>query len=91
MKIRPAGSFFSIDEAMRRVREVRTRQELEGVLREWCGDVFDLSTLQCRYYCEDRRIGWHTYLLTADYADGQYRQQAVAFADLPLEELCDAG
>lgn len=91
MKIRPAGSFFSIDEAMRRVREVRTRQELEGVLREWCGDVFDLSTLQCRYYCEDRRIGWYTYLLTADYADGQYEQQAVVFADSPLEELHAAG
>ena len=89
MKIRPAGSFFSIDEAMRRVREVRTRQELEGVLREWNGDGFDLVTLQCRYYCEDRRIGWHTYLLTADFDDGQFPQQAVAFADSPLEELCD--
>lgn len=87
MKIRSAGSFFSIDEAMRRVCEVRTRQELEGVLRNWNGDVFDLSTLQCRYYCEDKRIGWHTYLLTADYADGQYKQQAVAFADSPMEEL----
>lgn len=91
MKIRPAGSFFSIDEAMRCVREVRTRQELEGVLREWSGDVFNLSTLQCRYYCEDRRIGWHTYLLTADYVDGQYEQLAVAFADSPMEELYDVG
>ena len=89
MKIRPAGSFFSIDEAIRRVREVRTRQALEGVIREWDGDVFDLATLQCKYYCVDRRIGWHTYLITADYTDGQYRQQAVAFADSPLEELCD--
>ena len=89
MRIRPAGSFFSIDEAMRRVREVRTRQELEGVLREWNGDVFDLSTLRCRYYCRDERIGWDTYMITADYADGQYSQQAVAFADSPLEELCD--
>lgn len=87
MKIRPSGSFFSIDEAMKRVREVHTRQELEGVLRDWNGVVFDFSTLQCRYYCEDKRIGWHTYLLTADYADGQYEQQAVAFADSPLEEL----
>lgn len=85
MKIRPAGSLFSIDDAMRRVREVRTRQELVGVLREWNGGVFDLSTLQCRYYCEDKRIGWHTYLLMADYADGQYKQQAVAFADSPME------
>lgn len=74
---------------MRRVREVRTRQELEGVLREWNGDVFDLSTLRCRYYCRDERIGWDTYMITADYADGQYSQQAVAFADSPLEELCD--
>lgn len=87
MKIRPAGSFFSIDEAMRRAREVRTRQELEGVLREWNGDVFDLSTFQCRYYGEDERIGGNTYMFTADYADGQYEQQAVAFADSPMEEL----
>ena len=91
MKIRPTGSFFSIDEAMRRVREVRTRQELEGVLREWSGDVFDLSTLQCRYYCDDRRIKWHTYLITADLLDGSYKQLAVAFADSPMEELYDVG
>jgi hypothetical protein len=68
-----------------------TRQELEGVLRDWNDDVFDLSTLQCRYYCEDRRIGWHTYLLMADYANWQYKQQAVAFADSPMEELYDVG
>lgn len=76
---------------MRRILEVRTRQELEGVLREWNGDVFDLATLKCRYYCEEARIGWHTYLFTADYADGQYESQAVAFADSPLETLNSEG
>jgi hypothetical protein len=88
MKIRPAGSFFSIDEAMKRVKEVHSIKELkECLLTDFGGEYYKLDTLKCRYYCEDERIGWHTYLLTADLADGRYEQQAVVFADSPIENL----
>ena len=87
MVIRPAGSFFSIDEAMSRAKEVGTMDELKSYIREMFGDIMNLDTLQCRFYVEDDRIHWHTYLITADYADGSYKHQAVVFADSPMETL----
>ena len=87
MHIRPAVSFFTIDEAMERVVEIKSLQELKEHLLDVFGNIFNLDTLQCRFYCDDNRIGWHTYLITADFANGEYEQQAVVFADSPMEDL----
>jgi hypothetical protein len=46
-----------------------------------------VHTLKCRFYCDDSRIGWHTYLITADFTDSTYKQQAILFADGPMEDL----
>lgn len=90
MLIRPAGSFFTLDESMKRVKEVHSIKELmECLLTDFDGEYYKLDTLKCRYYCEDNRIGWHTYLLTADLADGRYQQQAIAFTDSPIENLSE--
>lgn len=82
MLIRPACSGMTLDESMERAKEVLTQESLIECLKEnFCGDVFNLDTLQCKEYGLDERIGWMTYLLTADFADGTYKQQAVAFAN----------
>ena len=90
MHIRPAASFLSLDESMERVKEVNTIKELKDCINNHFGGVyFDLDTLQCTHYCKDNRIGWDTYLLTADYIldDKVVPQQAVAFADGPVDKL----
>ncbi len=87
MRIRPAGSFFTLHESMERMVEVKSLQELKDHIKNVYEDTFNLDTLQCRFYCDDSRIGWHTYLITADYTDGTYKQQAVVFADGPMEDL----
>ena len=87
MIIRPAGSFFTIEESMERSVEVQSLQELKEHILDVFGCVFNLDSLQCRFYCDDDRIGWHTYLITGDYADGSYKQQAIFFADSPMSEL----
>lgn len=87
MRIRPAGSFFTLQESMERVVEIKSLQELKEHILDVFGTTFNLDTLKCRFYCDDSRIGWHTYLITADYADGTYKQQAIVFADGPMEDL----
>lgn len=87
MRIRPAGSFLTIQESMERVVEVKSLQELKEHILDVYGGTFNIDTLKCRFYCDDERIGWHTYLITADYANGAYKQQAVVFADSPMEDL----
>ena len=88
MLIRPAASSLPLDEAMEKVKEVLTQESLiECIKEDFCGDLFNLDTLQCREYCFDERIGWMTYILTADLADGSYKQQAVAFTNGRIEDL----
>lgn len=87
MRIRPAGSFFTLQESMERVVEIKSLQELKEHILDVFGGTFNIDTLQCRFYCDDKRIGWHTYLITADFANGTYKQQAVVFADSPMSEL----
>lgn len=87
MLIRPAASSLSLDEAMKNVSEVHSVAELKEFIEKNYEGVFNLDTLQCRYYVEDERINWHTYLITADFADGTYKQQAVVFANEPMENL----
>lgn len=87
MLIRPAASSLPLDEAMKNVAEVHSVAELKEFIAKNYEGVFNIDTLKCRYYCEDRRIKWHTYLITADLLDGSYKQQAVVFADSPMEDL----
>ena len=87
MRIRPAGSFFTLHESMERMVEVKSLQELKDHIKNVYEDTFNLDTLKCRFYCDDSRIGWHTYLITADFTDGTYKQQAILFADGPMEDL----
>lgn len=87
MRIRPAGSFFTLHESMERMVEVKSLQELKDHIKNVYEDTFNLDTLQCKEYCFDERIGWMTYLLTADFADGSYKQQAVAFTNGRIEDL----
>lgn len=88
MLIRPACSCMTLDESMEKAKEVLTQESLIECLKEnFCGDMFNLDTLQCKEYGLDERIGWMTYLLTADFADGTYKQQAVAFANDDIARL----
>lgn len=88
MLIRPASSFLTIDESMEKAKEVLTQESLIACIKEnFCGDLFNLDTLQCKEYGFDERIGWMTYILTADLADGSYKQQAVAFTNGRIEDL----
>lgn len=87
MKIRPAASMMPIDEAMQFVKEVNTLDELKSYIREKFGDYYDLETLESRFYSYDSRIGWDTYLITANLSNGAYMHQAVVFADTPMENL----
>ncbi len=87
MLIRPAASYLPLDEAMKNVEEVHSVAELKESIAKKYEGVFNLDTLQCRFYCDDSRIGWHTYLITADLLDGTYKQQAVAFANSDVASL----
>lgn len=72
---------------MGRQATVNTMDELKSYLHGIWGDTIKYNTLKCRYYCYDSRIDWNTYLVTADFSDGSYKQQAVAFTDSPLDSL----
>jgi len=87
MKIRPAASMLSIDDAMKQVTEVHTLDELKAYIRDKFDDYYDLDTLESKFYCHDSRIGWTTYLITADLSNGSYKHQAVLFADTPIRDL----
>ena len=88
MLIRPACSDMTLGESMENAKEVLTQESLIECLKEYfCGDLFNLDTLQCKEYGFDERIGWMTYLLTADFADGTYKQQAIAFANDDIARL----
>lgn len=81
MKIRPAGSGLSLDEAMNKVEEIQSLEELkEKIKKEWSG-YYDENTIQFKDYGYDSRIGWQTYLICMDRCDGSYTGCAVYFAD----------
>ena len=87
MKIRPACSGLTIDEAMDLVKEIHTLDELKKELNRGCPGYYDENTLADQDYGFDNRIGWHTYLILCDYSNGEYKQQAVFFADSPISSL----
>ena len=82
--VRSACSGMSIAEAMENVKEVRSQKELRALVDRWDG-YYKTDTLQTSEYGRDERIGWNTWLITAD--TDEYQQQAVFFANGDFREL----
>lgn len=87
MKIRPASSFLDLDMAMKMVKEVKTLDELKREITEFTNGWFNAETVTCLEHGYDDRTGWNTYLICCDFTNGKYKQQAVFFADSPIETL----
>lgn len=81
MKIRPACSGLDIGEAMEKVKEVHSMNELKKELNRGCPGYYNEDTITFKDYGYDERIGWHTWLICADAGDGSFEQCAVFFAD----------
>src|SRR4030095_7564651 len=78
MKFRPASSFMTIDEAMKHVREVKTKAELMAFLRdEWLATEETDENVPIEPWRYDARIGWNTHILCID-------GQAALFTDGPM-------
>ena len=90
MKFRPATSMISLDEAMKQVVEFKTMKELKEFIRKNYLGIFDVNTLKCVSWGEDKRIGWkETYLITADLKSGKdfYPDSAILFSDGDIFKL----
>ena len=68
IKIRPAaGLGTTIDEAMSRVVEIEDWEDLFRYLkREYDFWQPTDENVEIKFYCQDKRIGWNTYLVTID-------------------------
>lgn len=84
MLVRSACSEMSIAEAMENAKEIRSKKELVALVNEF-GDYYDVKTLNTKEYGYDKRIGWNTWLITADTKE--FPQQAVFFANGDFREL----
>lgn len=87
MKIRPASSFLDLDTAMNMVKEINTLTELKNEITAATDGWFNAETVTCKDYGYDNRTGWNTYLICCDFTNGEYKQQAVFFADSPISDL----
>lgn len=90
MKFRPATSMISINEAMKQVKEFNTKTELKEFIKENYLGMFDVNTLKCVSWGEDKRIGWkETYLITADLKTEKeyYPDSAILFSDGDISKL----
>lgn len=83
--VRSACSGMSIAEAMENVKEVRSRKELVALVNEWGEGYYKTETLDTYEYGYDKRIGWNSWLITAD--TDEYKAQAVFFANGDFREL----
>jgi hypothetical protein len=82
--VRSACSGMSIAEAMENVKEVRSKKELVALVNEY-GGYYNSNTLETSEYGYDERVGWKTWLITAD--TDTYRQQAIFFANGDFRNL----
>lgn len=90
MKFRPATSMISLEEAMKQVVEFNTMKELKEFIRKNYLGIFDVNTLKCVSWGEDKRIAWkETYLITADLKSGKdcYPNSAILFSDGDIFKL----
>lgn len=83
--VRSACSGMSISEAMENVKEVRSRKELVALVNEWGEGYYKTETLDTFEYGYDKRIGWNSWLITAD--TDEYKAQAVFFANGDFRDL----
>lgn len=83
--VRTACSGMSIAEAMENVKEVRSKKELVALVNEWGEGYYKTETLDTYEYGYDKRIGWNSWLITAD--TDEYKAQAVFFANGDFREL----
>jgi hypothetical protein len=82
--IRPACG-MSIAKAMENVKVVRSKKELVALVDEYGEGYYKTETLDTYEYGYDKRIGWNTWLITAD--TDEYKAQAVFFANGDFREL----
>jgi hypothetical protein len=83
--VRSACSGMSISEAMENVKAVRSKKELVALVNEWGEGYYKTETLDTYEYGYDKRIGWNSWLITAD--TDEYKAQAVFFANGDFREL----
>lgn len=83
--VRSACSGMSIAEAMENVKAVRSKKELVALVNEYGLGYYDVKTLDTQEYGYDKRIGWNSWLITADTKE--LPQQAVFFANGDFREL----
>ena len=83
--VRSACSGMSIAEAMENVKEVRSKKELVALVNEWGEGYYKTETLDTYEYGYDKRIGWNSWLITAD--TDEYKAQAVFFANGDFRDL----
>ena len=83
--VRSACSGMSVAEAMENVKEVRSRKELVALVNEWGEGYYKTETLATFEYGYDKRIGWNSWLITAD--TDEYKAQAVFFANGDFRDL----
>ena len=83
--VRSACSGMSVAEAMENVKEVRSKKELVALVNEWGEGYYKTDTLDTYEYGYDKRIGWNSWLITAD--TDEYKAQAVFFANGDFREL----
>ena len=83
--VRTACSGMSIAEAMENVKEVRSKKELVALVNEWGEGYYKTDTLDTYEYGYDKRIGWNSWLITAD--TDEYKAQAVFFANGDFRDL----
>lgn len=83
--VRSACSGMSIAEAMENVKAVRSIKELVALVNEYGLGYYKTETLDTYEYGYDKRIGWNSWLITAD--TDEYKAQAVFFANGDFREL----
>ena len=70
---------------MENAREVRSKKELVALVNEFGEGYYKTETLDTKECGYDKRIGWNTWLITAD--TDEYKAQAVFFANGDFREL----
>lgn len=83
--VRSACSGMSIAEAMENVKAVRSIKELVALVNEYGLGYYKTETLDTYEYGYDKRIGWNSWLITAD--TDEYKAQAVFFANGDFRDL----
>lgn len=75
----------SLDEAMKTVQEVNSLQDIVDICNEpKIGPEILLEDVSIKYYCEDERINWNTYIVTAESHTKNVQFGVLGFTNGPL-------